>query len=220
MAQTKEGALKIAAARAGLTLDAYTARIAAGEKRCTGCKAWHPRSVFQADGTRYDGLSASCSEHRKRTTRRPLPHKSRANPLTGRPGTAPHPPRDGDKKQARQRVNVEVRQGFRPHPNTLPCTDCGHIWQPGERRHEYDHHKGYASAHHLDVEPVCTKCHGQRGKVKLCCKRGHAFDEQNTVVAKNGTRHCRGCRRAKDRKRTRPPGYWKAVWQRRRERAA
>lgn len=84
------------------------------------------------------------------------------NPATGRPGPAPHPPRDGDKLQARQRINVEVRTGRRPHPNTLACVDCGHRWAPGERRHEYDHHHGYGAEHHYCVEPVCTKCHRAR----------------------------------------------------------
>jgi len=84
------------------------------------------------------------------------------NPITGKPGPAPNPPRDGDKKQARQRINVEVRTGHRPHPNTIACVDCGHEWKAGERRHEYDHHKGYAPEHHLDVEPVCTVCHRKR----------------------------------------------------------
>ena len=42
-------------------------------------------------------------------------------------GPQPKPARSGDKLQARQRVNVEVRSGRRPHPNTLPCTDCGHV---------------------------------------------------------------------------------------------
>lgn len=84
------------------------------------------------------------------------------NPLTGRPGPTPHPPRDGDKKQARQRINVEVRTGRRPHPNSLPCADCGHVWAEGERRHEYDHHKGYAPESHLEVESVCTTCHRAR----------------------------------------------------------
>lgn len=88
------------------------------------------------------------------------------NRLTGRPGPAPKPPRDGDHLQARQRVNVEVRTGRRPHPNTLPCVACGHRWSPGERRHEYDHFKGYAAEFHLVVEPVCTKCHRQRGDVR------------------------------------------------------
>ena len=53
------------------------------------------------------------------------------NPITGRPGPAPKPPRDGDRKQARQRINVEVQAGRRPHPNSLPCTDCG-LWCAGE----------------------------------------------------------------------------------------
>lgn len=84
------------------------------------------------------------------------------NPTTGRPGPSPKPPVDGDRKQARQRINVEVRTGRRPHPNALPCADCGHVWSHGDRRHEYDHHKGYAAEHHYDVEAVCTTCHAQR----------------------------------------------------------
>lgn len=103
------------------------------------------------------------------------------NPSTGRPGPAPHPARDGDRVQARQRINVEVRTGRRPHPNTLPCVDCGHVWKPGERRHEYDHHLGYAPEHHLDVEPVCTTCHALRDSPKkraTHCLRGHEYTEE------------------------------------------
>lgn len=95
------------------------------------------------------------------------------NRRTGKPGPCPKPARDGDKLQARQRVNVEVRTGYRPHPNTLPCTDCRHEWKPGERRHEYDHAKGYASEHHLDVEPVCTTCHRAR-----CDERGELIQRR------------------------------------------
>lgn len=49
-----------------------------------------------------------------------------------------------------------------PHPNTVPCKDCGHVWEVGERRHEYDHHLGYLAKHHYDVEVVCTQCHSKR----------------------------------------------------------
>ena len=84
------------------------------------------------------------------------------NPATGRPGPAPRPPRSGDKKQARQRINVEVRSNRRRHPNALSCVDCGHVHSAGERRHEYDHYLGYDAEHHFDVEPVCTKCHAAR----------------------------------------------------------
>ncbi len=119
------------------------------------------------------------------------------NPLTGRPGPAPNPPRDGDKIQARQRVNVEVRTGRRPHPNTLPCTDCGHVWRPGERRHHYDHHLGYAAEHHLDVEPVCTTCHAARDqKPRTHCRRGHRLSAKNVLRETNGARRCRTCRTA------------------------
>lgn len=116
------------------------------------------------------------------------------NPLTGRPGPTPKPPRDGDREQARQRINVEVRTGRRPHPNEFPCVDCGHEWREGERRHEYDHHRGYAPAHHLDVEVVCTLCHARRDSAKkrqTHCKQGHEFTPENTGFKSNGTRHRR-----------------------------
>jgi hypothetical protein len=34
-----------------------------------------------------------------------------------------------------------------------------------------------------------------RAVVKTHCKHGHEFDEANTYIAKNGTRHCRACGR-------------------------
>lgn len=132
------------------------------------------------------------------------------NPETGRPGPAPKPPRDGDKLQARQRVNVEVRTGRRPHPGSLPCADCGHIGD--DRRHEYDHHLGYAAEHHLDVEAVCTLCHAARDSSKAnatYCVRGHEFSPANTFFKSNGTRGCLECRRLHDRGR-RDAAYWRA----------
>jgi hypothetical protein len=42
------------------------------------------------------------------------------------------------------------------------------VWAPGERRHEYDHHLGYAAEHHGDVEAVCTVCH--RARVDARCE--------------------------------------------------
>jgi integrase/recombinase XerD len=69
---------------------------------------------------------------------------------------------NSDKTLARRAVHEHVRRGLLPHPNTLPCVDCGHVWKEGARRHEYDHFKGYEAAHHLDVEAVCTLCHSAR----------------------------------------------------------
>jgi hypothetical protein len=120
--------------------------------------------------------------------------------------------RDPNKILARQRVNVEVRFGRRVHPNDLPCTDCGHIWFQGERRHEYDHYNGYAPEHHFNVEPVCTTCHAARDSIKAnqtSCIHGHAFIPKNTIIHSNGTRHCRECFRVYDRGR-RDAAYWRA----------
>lgn len=72
------------------------------------------------------------------------------------------PRRDGDKKQARAHVVWLIGTGRLPHPSLVPCTDCGHVWSPGERWHEYDHYLGYAGAHHHDVQAVCTLCHSAR----------------------------------------------------------
>lgn len=131
------------------------------------------------------------------------------------PGPKPYPPRDGDKKQARQRINVEVQWGRRPHPNTLACVDCGHVWSEGERRHEYDHHKGYAAAHHYDVEPVCTLCHAARDSTKKAqthCAHGHEFTAENTYMKSNTTRACRECMKRWEKERgPRGSEYWRKV---------
>ncbi len=75
--------------------------------------------------------------------------------------------RDPVKDLARNMVARAIRRGALPHPNDMPCQDCGHIQFPNgtraERtRHEYDHVAGYSSEHHLNVEPVCTLCHAER----------------------------------------------------------
>lgn len=124
-------------------------------------------------------------------------------------------PRDGDKKQARQRINVEVRTGRRVHPNNLPCTSCGHVWKHGEKRHEYDHHLGYAAEHHFDVQVRCTKCHHAKDSPKANqthCIKGHGFTEENTYRATNGTRHCRACLKEYERRRgPRGSDHWAKV---------
>lgn len=107
---------------------------------------------------------------------------------------------EADKVAARSAVNVEVRFGRMPAPNALPCADCGHLWTVGERRHEYDHHRGYDPRHWLDVEAVCTTCHHERDDPRLNathCIRGHEFSEANTIRRADGHRMCRACARAR-----------------------
>ncbi len=51
---------RIAAKRIGISEQEYLDMIALGQKWCTSCKCWHPRSIFQIDKSRSDGLTASC----------------------------------------------------------------------------------------------------------------------------------------------------------------
>lgn len=132
-------------------------------KVCPHCRQDLARSAFAKDRTTFDGLTGWCSHCRNEAAR--LRHVPKASPRTG--GPQPDAPRDGDVRQARKRVNQLVLWGKIPHPNELLCADCGHLWQIGERRHEYDHYLGYGAQHHLDVEPVCTTCHHARERYRL-----------------------------------------------------
>lgn len=142
MPGTREGVLRGAATHLGLTLEEYLGRIEAGLKWCTGCRAWHDRSAFSRDRTTGDGLKTDCVA------------ASRARPRRKR--------EKDDRLRARVTVHRAYQRGDLPHPNAVPCVDCGHVWADGERRHEYDHHNGYDEPHWLDVEAVCTTCHAER----------------------------------------------------------
>lgn len=155
MAQTVEGAIKVAAKKAGVTVAEYRRKKAKGLKWCTKCKTWHPESSFGRDSSRYDRLSAKCRESSRAVGRAAYQPKPR--PAKGRSFV---PARDGDKLQARRRVNHFVEVGLLPNPNDLPCLDCGH--RDSDRRHEYDHYLGYAAEHHEAVQAVCTTCHHRR----------------------------------------------------------
>lgn len=124
-------------------------------KWCTRCKASHQLSAFGKDITRYDGLSAVCLASRRVKLR-----KERSSSLGRRKWLTPT--RDGDKQQARRRVNYLVEQGRIPRPDDLPCIDCCDEVFIGRFRHEYDHALGYDGDNQLYVEPVCSKCHHLR----------------------------------------------------------
>ena len=160
MAQTKEGAIKIAAKRMGISIEQWKFNVQSGLLWCTGCKAWHKKDKFAYDKSRWSGHAQSCRLYKKIET------KKRYKPISPekrkRMGPLPHAERKGDKKQARHRVNVLVRTGKIPPPNELACSNCGHIHKDGERRHEYDHYEGYAVGKHLVVVALCTTCHRKK----------------------------------------------------------
>lgn len=128
-----------------------------GFKWCTKCKDSHPLEEFGKDSSRWDGLSAKCLK-----SSRVLVKKDMKGVPRGLRGWV-LPARDGDKKQARRRVNYLVEQKRIPKPNDLPCVDCGHIMGTDKvPRHEYDHPKGYGSKEQLTVDAVCSPCHHKR----------------------------------------------------------
>lgn len=124
-------------------------------KWCTACKRHHARSEFGRDRSRGDGLAACCLASRRVKTRKPQ---------RGRLGVRGWqvPTRNGDKLQARRRVNYLVEQGRIPRPGDLPCADCADEVFIGTYRHEYDHAQGYDGENQLYVEPVCSRCHHNR----------------------------------------------------------
>lgn len=156
MGQTSQGRIKQFCSQNGLTKGDYDKNVSLGRKWCTGCKLWHALSFFNIDNSRYDGLTASCRDYNNASGR--AKYKS----VPRKKGRRFVPIRDGDKKQSRRRINFLVESGLIPHPNTLACTDCNHTWRKGDRRHEYDHHKGYSGENQEIVEPVCSKCHKKR----------------------------------------------------------
>lgn len=127
-----------------------------GDKWCSGCKFKHPTTAFGKDASRGDGLAAQCLEFRRVFSKERYVRK----PKTLRGWMVPT--RNGDKKQARRRVNYLVEQKRIPHPDELPCFDCADSIYLRSYRHEYDHAKGYEGVDQLYVEPVCSKCHHNR----------------------------------------------------------
>lgn len=158
---TAEGALRTAAVRVGLSPDEYLARLSQGLRYCFRCVDWHPHSEFGKDVSRLDGLARAC--RRSLNAARRASYEQRPRPSVGRSFVAA---RDGDARQARRRVNHLVAIGKLPRPNNEPCVDCGHVWSPNGKRHEYDHHFGYAAEHHEDVESVCSPCHHRREEAR------------------------------------------------------
>lgn len=156
MAGTPEGVTRAAAQRVGVSEAEYRARRAGGEKWCHECRGWHHVTAFMVDRSRGDGLSAICAEARNRRAREHYTPK----PKRSRRGCRFATPRDGDKKQARGRVNSLIAVGLLPPPRDVACVDCGH--SGSDRRHEYDHYLGYAVEHHEHVQAVCSKCHSAR----------------------------------------------------------
>lgn len=165
----KVGSLKTAAKRLGLSLPEYLERRNNGLKSCFLCRNWLPLALFNAEKSRTDGLHPKCKECQSKFS------KSRyvSADVRGRKpmGPTPKPSIDGDKLQARHKVNLSIKKGLIKNPNDIPCAKCGHIGT--DSRHEYHHYQGYSAVHHLSVISLCVRCHRHEDKAWTKRKRNH-----------------------------------------------
>lgn len=65
MAQTKEGAIKRAANKIGVTFEQYLDKQSQGLKWCFKCSSWQKLINFNTDKSRFDGLTAQCVSCRR-----------------------------------------------------------------------------------------------------------------------------------------------------------
>jgi hypothetical protein len=152
-------ARKSAAKRLGIPIEDYLEKINLNLKWCSVCQSWQNIHNFNQNRSAHDDKDKICRECRRSFD------KARYKPVEQRKPGRSKPSRDGDKRQARNKVNYAVACRKIPAAKTLSCFDCGHIG--GDRKHEYDHYKGYAGVNHLDVQCVCVPCHVKREKQRL-----------------------------------------------------
>jgi hypothetical protein len=112
----------------------------------------HPGGLFGFHGRCKECVKKGASRHSRKRVKAPAVRRKVKETTTSR-------------QRAWGRIKTLVSSGVLPHPNTLPCTDCGkrHEGEPTRRnRHEYDHYLGYEPPNDEKVQAVCVKCHKKR----------------------------------------------------------
>jgi len=92
-AVTGERTLKIEAARAGVSVEEYQARLRQGLLWCYRCQDWHQAEAFPADARRHSGRGGSCRQAIRAAVRNALADRGQLPPPTAiwvirRPGPA------------------------------------------------------------------------------------------------------------------------------------
>jgi hypothetical protein len=91
---TSEHTLKIEAARAGVGVGEYQARLRQGLLWCYRCQDWHQAEAFPADARRHSGRAGSCHQAIRAAARDALAGRGQVSPpaavwVIRRPGPAP-----------------------------------------------------------------------------------------------------------------------------------
>lgn len=125
-------------------------------KKCTKCGESKSIDEFCAMAKAPDGRHYWCrvcrsSYNRKWARDRPAYYQQNSRKMRAR-----YPQR----QRARSVVTQAIKMGRMPPANSLACVDCGTL------AYAYDHNHGYEPPHELDVEPVCSRCHGLRSRAR------------------------------------------------------
>ncbi len=118
-------------------------------KRCTGCKEVLPKTEFNKDAGKEDGLQTQCRECKRAAQRKDYLKKKDVYAERMRKQREANP----EKKQAHEAVRRAIRKGVLVRPDS--CSQCGN----NQMRIEAHHHKGYAEENRLEVIFLCTSCH-------------------------------------------------------------
>lgn len=127
MAQTRDGAIIIAAKKSGLSVTEYKLK-SEKEKKCCKCKEWKPKIKFNIDNSRWDKLSSKCHDCTRVKEKKVT--KGRLSPMKGKKftGIALKNIKKGHKKSALKRVGKKkkyTKEGYerlliavrKPRPN-------------------------------------------------------------------------------------------------------
>ena len=145
-AGTGEHTLKIEAARAGVGVGEYHARLRHGLLWCYRCQDWHQAEAFPADARRHSGRAGSCHQAIRAAARDALARRGQVPPpaavwVIRRPGPAPRLPTGGQR--------WAYWRG--PGRGAMPGPDRAGAWSPapGKRRRPVPRPRpGTRRAHH------------------------------------------------------------------------
>lgn len=178
MAQTPEGATKLAAKRRGISVEEYLSHKNNGERWCSRCLQWKEGLEFPKNAGPKNANSCTCLACRRVKIQKS--RKGQESAFNGKThtdeakqrmaeahsGERNHKwkggvsyrktPRDPAHTKAKRIVNHAIKAGRLARASTLPCFDCS------KAAKEYHHHYGYDPEHWLDVIALCRKCHLKR----------------------------------------------------------
>jgi hypothetical protein len=131
-AVTSEHTLKMEAARAGVGVGEYQARLREGLLWCYRCQDWHQADAFPADARRHSGRAGSCHQAIRAAARDSLASRGQLPPpgavwVIRRPGPVPQP-RPGPVPQPRPGEPWAYWRG--PGRGATPGPDRPGAWSP------------------------------------------------------------------------------------------